>query len=149
MNNHKSLKSKDAFVRGGFTLVEILVAITVLTLGILTISQLTLIGLRATNVNKQRMYARIAMTRVFENLHNRPSMDTYLIDDGDTTDLDDTGATADYASVIEDAVANYRYLARWNIADNTPEPNLKTVRIHILWGHDDRHHITSDLIKRM
>jgi prepilin-type N-terminal cleavage/methylation domain-containing protein len=149
MNTHKSLKSKDAFVHGGFTLVEILVAITVLTLGILTISQLTLIGLRATSVNKQRMYARIAMTRIFENLHNRPSADSNLIDDGDPTDLDDTGATADYASVIEDAVANYRYLARWNIADNTPEPNLKTVRIHILWGHDDRHHITSDLIKRM
>lgn len=149
MDTHKSLESKNAFMHGGFTLVEILVAITVLTLGILTISQLTLIGLRATNVNKQRMYARIAMTRIFENLHNRPSMDSLLIDDGDPTDLDDTGATADYASVIEDATANYRYLARWNIADNTPEPNLKTVRIHILWGHDNRHHITSDLIKRM
>ncbi|UCG92349.1 MAG: prepilin-type N-terminal cleavage/methylation domain-containing protein [candidate division WOR-3 bacterium] len=149
MNTHKSLKSKDAFMQGGFTLVEILVAITVLTLGILTISQLTLIGLRATNVNKQRIYARIAMTRVFENLHNRPSTDSLLIDDGDPTDLNDTGATADYASVIDDVEASYRYLARWNIADNTPEPNLKTVRIHILWGHDDRHHITSDLIKRM
>jgi len=145
----KCLNCKNTKMNTGFTLVEILVAITVLTLGVLTVSQMTLIGTRVSSINKQRIYARVAVARVFENLNNLPSSNSLLVDDGDPNDLNDMSTTADYSQIIEDMTANYRYQARWNIADNTPEANLKTIRIHILWGANRKHHISSDLIKRM
>lgn len=149
MNNYKSLNHRKICSHHGFTLVEILVSITILTLGVLAVSQMTLLGMRVTSVNKQRIYARIALSQVFENLNNLPSSDSLLVDDGDVSDLNDMGSTADYSQIIEDVTAGFRYQARWNIADNTPELNMKTIRIHILWGTNNKHHISSDLIKKM
>ena len=134
----------------GFTLVEILVSVTILSIGILAVSQMTVMGLRVNTVVNQRMYARVVMSRVFEELHNLPSNDAWLSDDADTTDLDDIDtANADYYQTITDTTAMYNYLSIWNVADNTPEPNIKTVRIHILWGQNNKNRISSDLIKRM
>ncbi|HEC78765.1 MAG TPA: prepilin-type N-terminal cleavage/methylation domain-containing protein, partial [candidate division WOR-3 bacterium] len=42
----------------GFTLVEILVAIVILAVGILTVSQMTVLGMKTTAVVKQHMEAR-------------------------------------------------------------------------------------------
>ncbi|MBA7535657.1 hypothetical protein ES705_27915 [subsurface metagenome] len=134
----------------GFTLVEILVSVTILSIGILAVSQMTVMGLRVNTVVNQRMYARVVMSRVFEDLHNLPSNDAWLSDDADTTDLDDIDtANADYYQTITDTTAMYNYLSIWNVADNIPEPNIKTVRIHILWGQNNKNRISSDLIKRM
>lgn len=134
----------------GFTLVEILVSVTILSIGILAVSQMTVMGLRVNTVVNQRMYARVVMSRVFEDLHNLPSNDAWLSDDADTTDLDDIDtANADYYQTITDTTAMYSYLSIWNVADNIPEPNIKTVRIHILWGQNNKNRISSDLIKRM
>jgi prepilin-type N-terminal cleavage/methylation domain-containing protein len=149
MSIYHSKLSHGVYCRFGFTLVEILVAITVLTLGILAISQMTLIGARVNSLNKQRMYARVTMAQIFEDLNNLPSGDSLLMDDGDLQDLDDTDTTADHSRTVHCEAANIHYQARWNVANHTPEANIKTVRIHILWGLNDKHRVSSDLIKRM
>lgn len=134
----------------GFTLVEILVSITILSIGILAVSQMTVMGLRVNTVVNQRMYARVVMSRVFEDLHNLPSNDAWLFDTDGTNNLDDIDtANADHYQTITDTTAMYSYLSIWNVADNIPETNIKTVRIHILWGPNNKNRISTDLIKRM
>lgn len=136
----------------GFTLVEILVAVIILAIGILAVSQMTMMGMRVNTVVNQRMYARVVLARQFEWLQNLPDADSLLTDyDADPTDLDVIDSlTADFVEVVVDtATIGYRYLTLWNVADDVPEPGLKTVRIHVLWGPVNRHRITSDLIKRL
>ena len=134
----------------GFTLVEILVSITILSIGILAVSQMTVMGLRVNTVVNQRMYARVVMSRVFEDLHNLPSNDAWLFDTDGTNNLDDIDtAHADHYETITDTTAMYSYLSIWNVADNIPETDIKTVRIHILWGPNNKNTISTDLIKRM
>ncbi|MEE8596733.1 MAG: prepilin-type N-terminal cleavage/methylation domain-containing protein [bacterium] len=134
----------------GFTLVEILVSITILSIGILAVSQMTVMGLRVNTVVNQRMYARVVMSRVFEDLHNLPSNDAWLFDTDGTNNLDDIDTSnADHYQTITDTTAMYSYLSIWNVADNIPETNIKTVRIHILWGPNNKNRISTDLIKRM
>ena len=133
----------------GFTLVEIMVAVVILALGILAVSQMTVMGMKVNNVVNRRMYARVAMSRVYENLQNLPVTDPLLADDGDPADLNVIDSTADHSQTITDSVAMYTYQARWNVADTVPEPGVKTVRIHILWGPNNRNHIQTDLLKRM
>jgi len=134
----------------GFTLVEILVSITILSIGILAVSQMTVMGLRVNTVVNQRMYARVVMSRVFEDLHNLPSNDAWLFDTDGTNNLDDIDtANADHYQTITDTTAMYSYLSIWNVADNIPETDIKTVRIHILWGPNNKNTISTDLIKRM
>ncbi len=134
----------------GFTLVEILVSITILSIGILAVSQMTVMGLRVNTVVNQRMYARVVMSRVFEDLHNLPSNDAWLFDTDGTNNLDDIDTSnADYYQTITDTTAMYSYLSIWNVADNIPETDIKTVRIHIMWGPNNKNTISTDLIKRM
>ena len=134
----------------GFTLVEILVAISILSIGILALSQMTVMGFRVNTVVNQRMYNRVAMSQVFENLNNLPNNDPLFYDDGDSLDLDDVDSTtADHYQIVEDNVAHWRCLAIWNVANNTPEPAFKTIRIHMISGLNNKNFISSDLIKRM
>ena len=134
----------------GFTLIEILVAVMILAVGIIAVSQLTISGMRVNTIVNQRMYARVVMGRLFEDLNNLPPDDP-LVDDSDhnPNDLDDIDTTADHSQVIADSTARYSYQARWNVADNVPQLNLKTIRIHILWGPGDKNKISTDLIKPM
>jgi prepilin-type N-terminal cleavage/methylation domain-containing protein len=147
---NKISKNCRSLVSRGFSLIEILVAVVILSVGILAVSQMTVMGLRVNTINNQRMYARVAMSQVFEELNNLPFDDPLVEDwDNDPSDLDDTDSTADFSQTIADSLAHYSLKARWNVADNVPEVDLKTIRIHILWGPDDAKKVSTDLIKPM
>ena len=133
----------------GFTLVEILVAVIILSLGILAVSEMTVLGMRTTTVVDQRMYARVAMARVYEDLFNLPTNDGFISDpDPGSADLGDTN-TPDFSQTITDSVAQWSYDARWNVDDNNPEIGMKTIRIHIIWGLKNPKMISTDLIRWM
>ena len=134
----------------GFTLVEILVAVIILSLGILAVSEMTVLGMRTTTVVDQRMYARVAMAQVYEDLFNLPATHGFLQDPeaGTVNDLADT-ATPDFSQTLTDSVAQWSYDVRYNVADNVPETDLKTVRIHIIWGLKNPKMISTDLVRRM
>ena len=137
-------------MRKGFTLVEILVAVIILAIGILAVSQMTVMGMRVNTVVNRRMYARVVLARQFEWLQNLPDNDSLLANDGKNDDIDELdSASADFVEVVIDTVARYRYLTLWNVVDDMPEPGLKTVRVHVVWGPANQHHISSDLIKRL
>jgi len=132
----------------GFTLVEVLVAVVILSIGILAVSQMTVMGLKTTAVINQRLYARTTMARVFEDLNARPPIDSLLTNDGDNGDLADD-SVGDFQQTISDSLAKVSYQTLWNVADNTPEVGLKTVRIFVRWGAGDKYKISTDLIIRM
>jgi prepilin-type N-terminal cleavage/methylation domain-containing protein len=148
----KSLKSRSAChfqSSKGFTLVEILVAVVILAIGILAVSQMTVMGMKVNTVVNQRMYARVVLCQMFEELTNLPTDAAELINDGDNGDLNDTTNQADHARTVANPQAFYSYLVRWNVADFMPDSAVKTVRIHVLWGRNNKNRIRTDFMKRM
>lgn len=135
----------------GFTLVEVLVAISILSIGILAVSQMTVMGIRVNTVVNQRMYARVVMAKVFENLNTLPSTHAWLFDTDGTQDLTykPDSLQNDHYTRITDANAPYSYMTWWRVADNVPETGMKTIRIWVVWGQIMNHKISTDLIKRM
>ena len=136
-------------MKKGFTLVEILVAVVILSIGILAVSQMTVLGMKTSTIINQRLYARTVMARMFEDLNSRSPLDAWLMDDGDLGDLDVTDSTADHTTTVSDDLARINYLVRWNIANNIPETGLKTVRLFVFWGVDQQYKIQTDLIITM
>ena len=135
----------------GFTLVEVLVAISILSIGILAVSQMTVMGIRVNTVVNQRMYARVVMAKVFENLNTLPSNHAWLVDT-DGTDLliyEPDSLQNDHYTRVTDPNAPYSYMTWWRVAENTPETDMKTIRIWVVWGQTMNHIISTDLIKRM
>jgi len=131
--------------------VEVLVAISILTIGILAVSQMTVMGMKVNTTVNQRMYARVVMANVFENLNTLPSNHAWLDDTDGTPDLtrpaDSSGA--DHFWRVTDPNAPYSYMTWWRVAENTPETGMKTIRIWVVWGQTMNHTISTDLIKRM
>ncbi len=134
-------------MKNGFTLIEILVAVIILSVGILAVSQMTVLGMQATTVVNQRMYARAVMSRYYEILNNLPNSDPLVQNDNDNTDLDDT-ATPDFQENFQMGGVNFRVC--WNVinnAGNPPDDRIEAlIRLHILWNND-RNRIATDLIK--
>jgi len=148
MKRNKTVSSgnKSAANRG-FTLVEVLVAVVILAIGVLAVSQLTVMGSRTTTLMNRRMYARDLLNRYYEEFSGLPTQDSNFFYQT-STDLNDTIAP-DY-DVYENTRGG-RFRVMWNIADSmitaTPDNRFKTVRILILWPQTQTP-LTSDLLKR-
>ncbi|MGB3478212.1 MAG: prepilin-type N-terminal cleavage/methylation domain-containing protein [bacterium] len=135
----------------GFTLVEVLVAISILSIGILAVSQMTVMGMKVSTTVNQRMYARVVMATVFENLNTLPSAHAWLFDTDHAAVLtyEPDSLLNDHYWRVTDPNAPYSYMTWWRVADNVPEIGMKTIRIWVVWGQTMNHKISTDLIKRM
>jgi len=135
----------------GFTLVEILVAVMILAVGILAVSQLTITGMRSHSVTRLKVYARTTMDTFFETLNGLPANHPYLVNpDPAALDLADT-INPDHTTTIQDqSTDNIAYEIYWNIVDNTagttPDIRFRTIRIYVRWA---RSRIWSDFILPM
>ena len=96
-----------------------------------------------------RMYARVVMATVFENLYNFPSYHAWLNDAGDPNLNYTDSIAADHFQRVTDPNAPYSYMTVWNVTDDLPETDMKTIRIWVMWGVSGKGKISTDLIKRM
>ncbi|WP_319547567.1 prepilin-type N-terminal cleavage/methylation domain-containing protein [Desulfogranum marinum] len=139
----------------GFTLIEAVIAMFILTVGILTLQTMQVTAIKG-NAHANRITAGSAWaTDRMEQLYAAPYSDGSLtcVNDpmcdrtGDGTDQDpdrdgvdsvgadtnfgldnDTAATADHMAVSPDGV----YTIYWNIAEDVPMPNDKTIRVIVV-----------------
>ena len=100
---------------GGFTLVEMLVAMAILAFGILAVASMqssSLLGTQnAYNVTEGTTWAQ----QKLEQLMNRSYSHAELSSTG--THTEDQGA----------------YQVEWNVADNSPVTNTKTIDVDVKW----------------
>jgi prepilin-type N-terminal cleavage/methylation domain-containing protein len=116
----------------GFTLIEIMVALFVFTVGILALNKLQLVAIRGNaNANGLTGASSWAAAQV-ENLLALEYDDALLqdVEGGDGGEglagLDDnTAAKAD--GFVDSLDGNFRIL--WNVADDEPFRNIKTIRV--------------------
>ncbi|MFZ7111340.1 MAG: type IV pilus modification PilV family protein [Desulfatiglandales bacterium] len=114
----------------GFTLLEVLAAISILTFGLLAVASMQVATIRgnafAIGVTEATTWASDEM----EKLMGLPWNDALLQDtDGDGAGgLMDTGANADQGPVTQ-----RHYTVYWNIADDVPATNTKTLCVVVTW----------------
>jgi len=126
--------------RQGFTLIEVLFALTVFTIGVLAVAALQGTGLRAAAQAKALNEGQSAARTMVEQLMALPGDHPHLSDrDGDgAAGLMDTGEEADHLVIPQD---QERIKLSWNIAAGWPRPGVATVRVIAHWserGQDRR-----------
>jgi prepilin-type N-terminal cleavage/methylation domain-containing protein len=126
---------KGGIMNKGFTLIEVLVAIIILAVGILTVSQMTVLGLKTTTVIKQHMEAREIMAKGFEVIKLLNIDDPLLVDNcgADTLFLDSLAGAyqASPANIVGQTIGTTPYIVYWNVVDSFPQANLKTIRMMV------------------
>jgi type IV pilus modification protein PilV len=127
----------------GFTLLEVLVATAILSIGLLAVSQMSISVIRS-NARAYRITdATVMAGHKLEGLRNLSYTDSKLNDDGDTTDVgtDIRSNTALFTSPDHTDTCDSgcsltigRTLQRaWNVATDTPASGMKTVTVIVGW----------------
>lgn len=125
--------------RKGFSLIEVIVAIGILSVGILAVASMQGAAVKNNVFAERRTEAATWAADRVEKLMDLDWDDSLLSDtDGDgqsgldDADFDNNPATTDGADHIE---SQGNYTIYWNVADNVPIENVKTLRVIVVWSN--------------
>jgi prepilin-type N-terminal cleavage/methylation domain-containing protein len=119
--------------RKGFTMLEVMVAFTILTVFVLaTVPVLTYL-IRGNVRNKSLGQARTVAERFSEQLRIQNYDSPLITDDGDTLDLNNI-ATPDHRDSVD--LDDQRFFVLWNVFDNHPNASMKTINVIVRWRSD-------------
>ncbi len=125
--------------QAGFSLLEVIVAIAILSVGILAVASMQGNASRNNVFADTRTQAATWATDRIEKLVDLPWDDANLSDaDGDgQAGLDNTGFDNNAATTgdADHMVTEGNYTIYWNVADDVPITNVKTVRVIVVWSH--------------
>jgi type IV pilus assembly protein PilV len=115
----KALKKQD-----GFTLIEVLVALTIFAVGLLAIAAMQTSAIRMNSTgNRITEISTVSIDRL-ENLMSLPYSDPWLEQAGNSPGNDSAGNP--HLIVTTDG-----YTVRWDIADNILTTNTKTITLTV------------------
>lgn len=118
----------------GFTLIEVLIAMTILSIGILGIAQMQIMAIGGNDTAGSTTVALNLAQQQLENIINADYDD--LVDANPANNADLTSiANVDYQNVdVEGNAVDFgKYDLIWNVADSTPITNVKTVVVIVSW----------------
>jgi len=137
----------------GFTLIEVMIAIAILTVGLLAAAKMQVSAIQGNYFSSNTSTALSLAEQKMEDLLGKVYTDAALADtqpgnNGNLLSL----ATKDHEElkVNEEGVAGGGIYHRvWNVADNDPITDTKTITILVTWGGNDQHQVSLSCIKRL
>ena len=135
----KSQKEAKAGSQSGFTLIEVLIGISILTIGLLGVAKMQVTAIQGNyfsgNTTTALALAEQRMEALLGTDYNDAAMDSGNHDDGN---MDDAGQGP--AGI---------YHRTYDVVDGTPIPNVtKTVTITVGW-QNDTHRVSISSIRRL
>jgi type IV pilus assembly protein PilV len=122
----------------GFTLIEVLIAMTVFSIGILGLMALQILSIRGTTLSDIATVAGTIAQTQMEKIINADFDASGLkdVNASNNHDLDST-VNRDYQNidVNGESVEPGRYNLVMNVADHTPIPNTKTIVVMVTWNN--------------
>ena len=102
----------------GFTLLEVMIALMILSVGLLGLAALQLVAVKSNAFSSEMTYATMLAQQHAEILKSR------AFTDGDLTEGDHTAMGSS---------KGVQYTVAWNVTDNTPDTDMKTINLTVQW----------------
>ncbi len=137
----------------GFTVIEVMIAITILSIGLLGIASMQINAIRGNSLSDNITCALALAEDKMEELMGRdysdPALEDIVIKNNDDLTniarewIDKQEPLIDEAGKLD--AGHFRRV--WNIADDTPIESNKTVTVIVLWDND-KHQVSLTSVKR-
>jgi len=128
----------------GFSLIEALIAMVLLSVGLLGAGLMQIGSMKANTNAAGRTFGVGLAQSVLDDLRSRPLNDDLLADTGDRGSALDDGmasvgsdpvpADADQSMGLITASDGRDYTIFWNVAEDEPVDNAKTLRLFVYWN---------------
>ncbi len=115
--------------QGGFTLIEVMIAMLLLLVGVAGVLSLQMVSVRATSFSRHATEATIVAEDKMEELMSMGLISTLFVSDTDT--VDEMGRTD----------GNNEYRRVWTIGDGDLDATNTSVKVEVFWmerGTDER-----------
>jgi type IV pilus assembly protein PilV len=139
--------------QSGFTVIEVMIAITILAIGLLGIASMQMNAIRGNSLSDNITCALTLAEDKMEELmgldYSDPALEDAILKNND----DLTGITKGLIDKQESYINKTgkldagRFRRVWNIADDKPIDNNKTVTVIVLWDNDN-HQVSLTSVKR-
>jgi prepilin-type N-terminal cleavage/methylation domain-containing protein len=143
-------KNKPLRINPGFTLVEVLVSMIILALGILTVSQMTVLGMKATrviNTNKESRETLAKGMEILKMLNQNDPLLAHTCAYGAIDIIAGTTILADTTDIVGRLLYPMPFDVMWNITSDYPQTGLKTIRMFISDHRTNQRVLTADFIR--
>lgn len=107
---------------GGFTLLEVMIALVVLSVGLLGLAALQLVAVKGNSFSSEMTYATMLAQQHAEILKGLPYTDSNL-----------AAADEQNPHTAIGSSKGVQYSVRWTVTDNTPDTDMKTVNLTVQW----------------
>ena len=140
--------------KSGFTLIEVLIGLSILTVGILGVASMQISAIRGNNFSDSTTTALILAEQKMEDLlsKNYDDGDLNNVNPANDNNLDSLTLIDHNERVDENGETNNTrgYFRRiWNIDDDNPFNGNKTIRVIVTWPHNlNQHKVFLSSIKR-
>ena len=129
-------KKKACNNQSGFTLLEVLIAISILTVGLLGVAQMQIMGIKGNYFSGNTTAALSLAEEKMEDLLGKSYTDAELAS-GNNPDANNP--------IDETGQAGGIYSRMWTVTDNTPIIDTKEVTVSVSW--DPAHQVSLSCIK--
>jgi type IV pilus assembly protein PilV len=119
-------KKKVCDNQSGFTLLEVLIAISILTVGLLGVAQMQIMGIRGNSFSGNTTAALTLAEEKMEDLLGKSYTDAELTN-GNNPDANNP--------IDETGQAGGIYSRMWTVTDDTPIIGTKTVTVSVSWDN--------------
>ena len=144
-----TIKNKQSLAPPGFTLVEVLVSMVILALGILTVSQMTVLSMKATRVINTNKESRETLAKGTEILKMLNQNDPLLLPTCTYATIDSysQGVHATPADIVGHLLYPMPFDVWWNVVGDHPQTGLKTIRMFIYDHRTNQRVLWADFIR--
>jgi type IV pilus modification protein PilV len=112
------LQSKE-----GFTLIEVMIALVILSVGLLALATMQIVSIRANAFSTEMTYASMLAQSEFEEFRNMAY-----------DDITPTGGTPDSKVIpASETSKGIPYTVQWTVKDDNPTTDMKTIELNVLW----------------
>jgi type IV pilus assembly protein PilV len=146
-------KSLKVICQMGFTVIEVMIAITILAIGLLGVASMQINAIRGNSLSDNITCALALAEDKMEELmaldYSDPALeDTLLKNNDDLTGIAKELVDKQEPLINETGKSDAGHFRRvWNIADDTPIESNKTVTVIVLWDND-KHQVSLTSVKR-